>query len=129
MTTNNLSWSTHIGAMVKKTQHRLYFLRKQRKFGIRNIVFLALFYYPNALCEIWSACTARKTELFTVPRIFKAKVIRFLIRNGIEGKRQQNGVEDYQTDHEWWSRVDGAEWRSRVDGLNGPLLRPCLMVF
>eukprot|EP00061_Rhincodon_typus_P010975 g35648.t1 len=34
MITNNLSWSTHIDAKVKKAQQHLYFLRRLRKFGM-----------------------------------------------------------------------------------------------
>ncbi|XP_072327825.1 uncharacterized protein [Scyliorhinus torazame] len=33
-TTNSLSWSTHIGATVKKSQQHLYFLQKLKKFGM-----------------------------------------------------------------------------------------------
>eukprot|EP00061_Rhincodon_typus_P005771 g25683.t1 len=34
MTTNNLSWTTHVDVMVKKAQQHLLFLRRLRKFGI-----------------------------------------------------------------------------------------------
>ena len=37
--TNNLSWSLHADAIVKKAHQRLYFLGRQRKFGMsaRNL--------------------------------------------------------------------------------------------
>eukprot|EP00061_Rhincodon_typus_P010859 g35458.t1 len=34
MITNNLSWSTHVDATVKKAQQRFFFLRQLRKFGM-----------------------------------------------------------------------------------------------
>eukprot|EP00061_Rhincodon_typus_P010930 g35572.t1 len=32
--TNNLSWTSHVNATVKKPQHHLFFLRRLRKFGM-----------------------------------------------------------------------------------------------
>eukprot|EP00061_Rhincodon_typus_P012641 g38505.t1 len=41
--TDNLSWTSHIDATVKKTQRRLFFLRWLRKFGM-STRFLTTFY-------------------------------------------------------------------------------------
>eukprot|EP00061_Rhincodon_typus_P010376 g34613.t1 len=66
--TNDLSWSTRIDATVKKTQQRLYFHRKLRKFG-RSIRTLLIFidashkaFYLDAPRLGYGNCSAQGRE-------------------------------------------------------------------
>eukprot|EP00061_Rhincodon_typus_P011102 g35879.t1 len=54
MIINNLSWSTHIDAMVKKTQQCLYFLRRLRKFSMSRMTLTN--FYRCTIKSILSEC-------------------------------------------------------------------------
>eukprot|EP00061_Rhincodon_typus_P015464 g43150.t1 len=100
--TNNVSWTSHIDATVKKAQLRLFFLRRLRKFSMsirtltsiyrctgmyrkafywacRDLICLTLPKHPM-ICMFWFAtiyCTVRKTELFTVLRAGLIELMTF----------------------------------------------------
>eukprot|EP00061_Rhincodon_typus_P001341 g14509.t1 len=54
---NNLSWSTHRDAMVKKAQQHLYFLRRLRKFSM-SIRTLTSFYRCTTESILFGCITA-----------------------------------------------------------------------
>eukprot|EP00061_Rhincodon_typus_P004167 g21891.t1 len=57
VTITNLSWTTHIDAMIKKTQQPLFFLRRLRKFGM-SISSLTNFYGCTTESILFGCITA-----------------------------------------------------------------------
>ncbi len=73
----DLKWDNHIESMMKKAQHRLYFLRQLRKFNLPQLIQFYSAIIESVLCTSITAwfSLATKSDLRRLRRVFPAERI------------------------------------------------------